>query len=86
MKGRSNPWAGTAQSGLTGFRGFFSGFHTRLKYSHKFPFSLAFKRDCFKIVVSFRPLPSSSLSLNCDRRQGELLAAAAARSSGWGEV
>lgn len=47
MKGRSNPRAGTAQSGVTGLRVFFSGFHTGFKYSHKFPFSLAFKKDCF---------------------------------------
>lgn len=52
-----------------------------------FHFSLAFKRDCFKIDVSFRPLPPSSLSLCYDRSH---LRAAGSCSrperSGWGEV
>lgn len=45
MKGRANPLAGTAESGVTRLRGF-CVFHTE-KISHRFPFSLAFKRDCF---------------------------------------
>ena len=63
MKGRANPLAGTAESGVTGLRGFFL-FFIQERTLTNFHFSLAFKRDCFKIDVSFRPLPSSSLSLN----------------------